>query len=446
MSKTDEADDTARLHGDDLENVLGPQVAALIKKISIRAIAQDKPLFLVGGVVRDLLLGNQNLDLDFVTEGDAIDFAKQLVARFEGSLQVHKRFGTAKWTLDQTAAHNLSLPFAEIPHQIDFAIARSEEYAFSTALPTVSTADIERDLLRRDFTVNTLALQLSPKAQSGRLLDLCDGARDIRDRLIRVLHDRSFVDDPTRILRAMRYSLRLQFVIESHTAELMRVALPMLGRVSGQRLRNEIDLILREPDPAAVLQRLQDIGALEKFHPSLSVSPLLPELFARLRALNPPWRTGTKDRQALHWTMLFIGIPVAEALSIAERLVLRKTMMQSIAASAKLFDGLDILKDAETRPSKIAQRLDDMPDQTLHLGWLLLADVPDAQETFSTYVTIWRDQRPTINGHDLKAMGLTPGPLYKRILEKLRFAWIDGDVQTLEEERDLLNQLLAAFD
>ena len=446
MSNTDESDDTATLHGDDLENVLGPPVAALIAKISIRAIAQDRPLFLVGGVVRDLLLGKQNLDLDFVTEGNAIDFARQLVARFGGSIQAHRSFGTAKWTLDQAAAQSLSIPFDEIPHQIDFAIARSEKYAYSAALPGVTPADIEQDLLRRDFSINTLALQLSPKAQYGRLLDVCGGAKDIRDRLIRVLHDRSFVDDPTRILRAARYAIRLQFAIESHTSELMRAALPLLGRVSGQRLRNEIDLILREPDPAAIMLSLQSIRALKIIHPSFRLSPLLPELIARLHELNPPWRTDTIDQQALKWNMLLIGFPLADALSIAERLALRKKMMQSIAASATLFECLDSLKDPETRPSGMAQLLDDMPDQVLTLGWLLLADAPDAQKKFSKYVTTWRDQRPTINGHDLKTMGITPGPQYKRVLERLRFAWIDGDLRSVEEEQALLHQLLAACD
>ena len=191
--------------------ILGAASARLIDLIAAQAQARNIELFLVGGVVRDLLLKRPNHDLDFVLVSDAIAFAEALAAQYGGALQTHKPFGTASWRLDAAMIARLGLPGDDLPGHIDFARARAETYASPAALPTVTPSGIERDLWRRDFSLNTLALQLSPASAAGKLLDVCGGLKDLERKRVRVLHDESFIDDPTRILRALRFARRYDF-------------------------------------------------------------------------------------------------------------------------------------------------------------------------------------------------------------------------------------------
>ena len=353
-------------------------------------------------------------------------------------------FSTAKWTLDDAAAERLSLALDQIPAHLDFATARKETYAHPTALPAVAPGDIKQDLLRRDFTINALALQLSPPINGGRLIDVSGGIDDLENGLIRVLHAGSFVDDPTRILRAQRYALRYGFEVEAQTAAWMQEALPFLGRVTGQRLRNEIDLILREAEAGQILLRLQELGALRHIHRAFAVSAQLPELFARCDKRRPPWMTDAPDRHKLRWNMLLASIDPADARGVCERLALTKALTQAITASATLASHIGLLDDPDLRPSRITQLLDNLPDAALQAGWLLAAEKPQASANLSAYASDWRHQRATISGDDLKAMDIEPGPLYRLILDQLRFAWIDREILSVEDEGALLQDLLAA--
>ncbi|MCY3978011.1 MAG: hypothetical protein OXG23_07915 [Chloroflexi bacterium] len=424
----------------EIKRLLGEQAASLIDHIAQGAQERDLPLYLAGGVVRDLIMGQRNvsIDLDFVVEGDAISFAMSLAIKSGGSVQEYEPFGTATWTLDSSAG--------ETPAHVDFACARSETYSHPAALPTVSPSDMQRDLLRRDFSVNALAIQLSPRERSGILLDRCGGGDDLKLGLIRALHQNSFVDDPTRILRAARYASRLDFVIEATTEEWMRAALSLLGRVSGQRLQNEIDLILREGRAGEVLLRLQKMGALAKIHPAFRVSSQLPELLERCNELRPPWPSNDINRQALRWIALFTEIDADEARSVCERLALRNKLTHSIVASARLAERISRLEDRSLRPSQVTKILDDFADTSLQAAWLLSVERPYAQDLIAAYATEWRQRRATTTGNDLKARGIAPGPHYRRILDRLRFAWIDGDARSVEEERQLLQKLLEDLD
>ena len=435
-------DDAPSFPLSEIKKVLGEQIATLIEYVAVRAQGANRPLFLAGGVVRDLLLGRRTLDLDFVVEGDAIGFARSLAKEFGGSVQAHKPFGTAKWTLDVTVTQKLSLAHDQIPPHLDFATARSETYAHPTALPSVSPSDIERDLLRRDFSINALAIQLSPVEKAGDLLEACGGRDDLKRGLIRALHPNSFADDPTRILRAARYGLRLDFEVEAQTAMWMLAALPLLGRVSGQRVRNEIDLILCERCAGEMMLRLQELGALAQIHPAFCVSSRLPSLIARCNERTPPWTTEHIDRQTLRWIMLFADIGADEAKSLCEHLALTKALTSSITASTRLAEHISLLEDAALRPSQITKLLDEYMEPALEAAWLWSADGSVAQARIATYASDWRQQRSSITGHELKAMGLIPGPRYRRILERLRFAWIDGEVGTVEAEQLLLQRLL----
>ena len=320
----------------DFERFLGGAGAKLIELISYMARKKNLALYVAGGFVRDLLLNQRTLDLDFVLEGDAINFARSLAKSFGGRAHSHQQFGTAKWILDDRVAYSLSLILDALPASVDFVTARSETYAFPTALPAVSPADIECDLRRRDFSVNALAIQLSPLEAPWPLVDVCDGIDDLNRGLIRALHEQSFVDDPTRILRALRYAERLGFELEADTAEWMDKALPHLSRTTGQRLRNEIDLILHETKAGETMLRLQELGVLMNIHSAFRISPQLPELFKRRRTLLPPWSSAVGEMQTPCWIALMTGINSVEVQSLCERLALTNKLKEAITASARL--------------------------------------------------------------------------------------------------------------
>jgi tRNA nucleotidyltransferase (CCA-adding enzyme) len=444
MSNPGGVDESPRFSLRLIAPILGENVASLIEVIATQAQESGLPLYLAGGVVRDLMLGQQNLDLDFVIEGDAIGFATSMARSFGGSVQEHKPFGTAKWMLDGAAADKLSLVADDIPPQVDFASARSETYAHPAALPTVSPSDMRSDLQRRDFSVNALAIQLSPAEQSGAVLDGSGGCEDLKLGLICALHENSFVDDPTRILRAARYALRLDFDLEQNTAQWMRAALPLLARVSGKRLQNELSLILREGRAGEMLLWLQDLGALAQIQPAFRVSSRLPALIARCNEARPPWQSAELNRQALRWIAIFTSIHADAARSLCERLALRNSLTESILAIARLAVTLCKLDDRLRRPSQLAAILDELPETALQAAWLLCADKPQTQEWIAAYASDWRRRAPATSGNELKAMGIAAGPQYRRILDRLRRAWIDGEVRTVEEEQALLRQVLDA--
>ena len=428
------------------QQILGEQGARLIDRISYLARKKNLALYLAGGVARDLLLRRPTLDFDFVVEGDAIDFARTLAKSLGGRVEFHKSFGTAKWFLDESVTYSLAPMRDELPASVDFVTARSETYAHPAALPSVMPSDIESDLRRRDFSVNALAIQLSPITRLGILIDVCGGKEDLEQGLIRAIHDQSFVDDPTRILRALRYAERLGFDLESNTAQWMQAALPYLGRMSGQRLSNQVDLILRERRAGETMLRLQELGALVNIHPAFRISPRLPDLIARCKRLKPSWSTANVERQTLRWIMLTVEISSAEARALCERLALTNRLTEAITASASLCEQNHRLSDPAIRPSRVTQILDGFPEAALQAGWLLAAEKPAVQERIAAYASDWRQRRPTTSGNDLKALGLAPGPRYRRLLDRLRYAWIDGEVSSAQEEAALLRQLLDSED
>ncbi len=442
MSSAGKADASPLAILGDIERVFGPAVAELTRIIASQAQDRSLRLYLVGGMVRDLRLGRGKPDLDFALEADAIGFAREMARRFGGRIASYQGFGTATWILDERAADQLRLPYAEIPYRIDFVRARSESYAYPAALPTVRPGQIEDDLRRRDFTINALALQLSPKPRGAGLIDISGGIDDLQAGLVRALHDRSFVDDPTRIFRAIRFAVRLGFTIEEGTERWLRSALPFVGRLSGARLRNEIDLILREERAGDMLLRLGGIGALEAIHPAFRISEELPALLARSKAQKPPWKIDTNDAGALKWSLMLHNVGAGNASALCERLHLSKAAAASVVECVKLIAVGGALKAPEARPSQLSRLLAVAPESAVQAAWLLCIDEPLARERLANYMLRWRYQGASITGKELKAMGLKPGPSYRRILGRLRDAWIDGEIRNQSDERVLLECLL----
>ncbi len=424
---------------DDIAAVLGDTVASLIEVIATHAQSAGVSLYMVGGVVRDLLLGRSNLDVDFVVEGDAIALADALQAQYGGSVSSFRPFGTAKWTLSAEVARAMGIHDDRLPATVDFATARNEFYEHPTALPTVYSGSIKLDLARRDFTINTLAVQLSPALAFGRILDYFGGVADLRAGRIAVLHNLSFVDDPTRMLRAVRFEHRLGFALETRTAELMHTALPMLRRITGERVRNELNLLLREPAPEAGLLLLQARGLLSAIHPQLQFSEA--SGFAAARETAPPWPLPDASLTDIYWHLIGIGIPQAQLPAVNERLLMPHGLASSIQEAARLAQSDTQLDKPDARPSHIDALLKDVPDVALYAVWLAKPQ-PFVRDHILRYVSVWRDVRPYADGNALKARGLKPGPCYTRILQRLRVAWLDGEVTDDGGEKRLLAALV----
>lgn len=431
---TSPAPEAQQIMPEQIGDVLGDPAARLIEQIAEYAQERGVNLYMVGGVVRDLLLRRRNLDLDFVVEGDAIQFASGLIERFGGRVSSFRPFGTAKWRLrDGDDIHGTLGDPLELPDHVDFATARSEFYEYPTALPTVYSGSIKLDLGRRDFTINTLAVQLSPV--SGRILDFYGGVNDLSAGRIRALHTLSFVDDPTRVLRAVRFERRLGFSLEPRTAELIQTALPMLRRITGERIRNELTLLLKERDPELSFLLLQQRGILEAIHPAFRVSDAIVPRLNRARAAEPFQTMRPFDMTDLLWVLLLVDVP--QLPDVLERLLFSGTISDGVSEVVKLMQH----PISESKPSRAAARLDGFSEVALFAAWIITED-PLARETIQRYVESWRHVRPKTDGHTLHRLGVKPGPRYGAILARLRAARLDGVITTDEQERDLLKELL----
>ena len=425
-----------------ISEALGESAVRLIATIVEHAHAENVEIYLVGGVVRDMVLERRNLDLDFVLAGDAIAFADKLAQVYGGKTERHIAFGTAKWKLDSAAFYNLSLGSGAIPAQVDFATARTEAYRAPAALPAVEPASIAGDLRRRDFTINALALRIEAGSCAWELLDPGNGNSDILGKKIRVLHDRSFIDDPTRIFRAYRFASRFTFTIESGTAAILREAIPVIQRLSGERIRHELDLILREAYPERIIADLSALDIFAQIHHSFRINRRSAEQFRRLREHMPKLRGGSDDVARLGWHLLFSSIAESDALLICARLDLTRELSSSIAGFTRLLASVDWLGAPANKASAITRFLDGISDTALRAALICCIDDGAVKKRMALYREDWRHRRTTIDGKDLIRAGLTPGPIYREILDKLRSAWIDGEIETEDQERELFLKMV----
>ncbi|MAU00552.1 MAG: hypothetical protein CL608_25695 [Anaerolineaceae bacterium] len=439
--------------------ILPPVLWQMVLAISETADELDLPLYFVGGLVRDLLLGKSPTDLDMVVEGDAIKLGKMLAQRFGGEIRSHKRFGTAKWLLDEAvwtavlqrskevAKQEWSEPAETVPElvegTIDFVTARTEFYTEPTALPEVAHGSIKLDLHRRDFAINTLAVRLDG-AFLGQLLDFYGGQQDLEEGVIRVLHSLSFVDDPTRILRAVRLEQRLNFHIEPRTLELIEDALPLLDRVSGARIRHEIELTLQESDPTAALSRLAELDVLNHIYEGLVWLPETAVFFQRVPQFwqEPPWVDWLADETPLftYFALWLAALPQVDQRGAMKRLRVRKATKTDVLSCGRLRREWVTLS-ANLKPSEVVKLMRPFPVRVLLVGRILLEGCPAAQ-LIERYLQEWRGVKTAVTGHDLREMGLKSGPQYGILLDKLLAARLDGEVTSEAEERALLNQLL----
>lgn len=389
-------------------------------------------VYAVGGFIRDLLLGIPNLDVDLVVEGDGIRFAKALARRYQARVTTHDRFGTATVTLADGQT-------------IDVATARTESYEAPGALPTVQRSSIKADLRRRDFTINTMAIRLNAD-HLGDLVDLHGGLRDLQNKTIRVLHGLSFIDDPTRVFRAIRFEQRLGFQLDQDAVVLMMEAVKMglVHRLSPSRLSAELLHVFSEREPVSTLARLADFNLLQFIHPQLKWTSGLARL---LKAVEKAvaWHAGLSPGPlASPWVVygmaLMDQLPQPAVQETLARFTFPRRETQAMLWTSQ--ESIPLLRtlDRTVKPSETFRTLRNLPDETL-LFLMAKTRSKRAKQKIVAMFTTYRRMNPVLNGTDLKTMGLKPGPLYNRILDRLLDARLDGTVETETDERRLVHQL-----
>ena len=406
-----------------IEKHLPAELATFTQRAGEIAARQGQELYLVGGVVRDLLLEQTNLDLDLVVEGNAIELAQPLAELNQGEIITHPRFNTAKLQWNKWS--------------IDLTTARSETYANPGALPTIKPSSITDDLFRRDFTVNAMAMYLNP-GRYGKLLDLYGGNEDLKLKLIRVLHEKSFTDDATRVWRALRYEQRLNFQMERATRQLLKRDIPMLDTISADRIRYEIECILRERYPERILHRAEELRVLVKLHPSLKGNGWLAEKFEQARRLNSP----DSPSVGLYLALLAYRLSNEDNENLISRLRLSKSITQILRDAISLKAKLQSLANPELAPSRIYYLLYgySLPAITANS---LAGDSPVARQHIHLFLNKLRYVKPVLTGNDLKRMGVTPGPDIGLILRQIHEARLDGKITTKQDEESLVNTWLA---
>lgn len=375
-------------------------------------------LYLVGGPVRDLFLGAKSLDLDLAVEGDALTVAGGVAAATGGRVVAHPRFGTAS--------------VRGAGFRVDLASARGETYERPGALPRVEPAAIEDDLARRDFTINAMAVRLTEPA--GELLDPFGGAADLEAKKIRVLHDRSFQDDATRMLRAARYAARLGFEIDAGTQRLIRRDLSYLDTVSGARLRQELVLTFREQRSIEAVVLLQRLGILAAVHPSLALDD----------TVVLPWREAVAgerlaDVAELGFCLLCRCEREADADSVSRRLHLTGAIEGALRDFVRARDAFAKLAPSGAPPSLVVETLEPLRPAAVWAAGIVEGGA--AKTMAESFLRHWRRVRPILRGDDLLALGVAPGPEVGRAMRQLRAAKLDGRVEGRRQEEEFVRRL-----
>jgi tRNA nucleotidyltransferase (CCA-adding enzyme) len=382
-------------------------------------------VYLVGGTVRDILLGEPNFDVDIAVEGDAIGLARSVADALGGRVRAHSKFGTAVVVYGDD-------------ERIDVVTARTEFYDAPAALPSVEHATIREDLFRRDFTINAMAVSLKGE-DFGRLVDPFHGRRDLEAKTIRVLHNLSFIDDPTRIFRAIRYESRYGFRMDEHSQRLARgtIEMGLVGDLSSARLRDELFALLEEGDAGASILRLAELGAGGAIHPHLAADEEAVELLERLRELNERYRTGIPAWR-LAFETLARRMPPDEIYDWLQRLKVQRRDAERIAWAVTVGPRLvERLRGDTPEPAEIVALAEPYaPDAPLFA--LALADPKPLHEYFKRL----RDVRLEVSGADLAKLGVGESPQVGEILAELRRRKLNGQLDGRESELAAARELI----
>ncbi len=414
-----------------ISNLMAEQLPRRVNELLREAgrVASDHQYraYAVGGFIRDLMLRRPNLDIDIVVEGDGIEFAKAFALGYGARVRSYKKFGTAVVIFPDD-------------FKIDVATARLEYYEYPAALPTVELSSLKLDLYRRDFTINTLAVELNP-GRLGQLIDYFGAQRDFKDKAIRVLHNYSFVEDPTRVLRAIRYEQRLGFRIGKHTSNLIVNAAKMnlLVQLSGRRLTNELKLILTEEDPAPAVRRMNAYNLMPYLHPDIIYDPAMERLLEEIRSVLAWYDLSFIGNGCQRWLVYLLAL--ADSLSSTQLEEFSSRMEFPPRLHTWLLEGREkalgvgheFYRRTNLKPSEIYHLL-----EVLDSEWLLFLMAKTRQQETRRLISLYfrnlKEVRPKLGGRDLKDMGITPGPIYRKILDRLQDGRLNGEFSSREDE------------
>lgn len=394
-------------------------------------------VYLVGGSVRDLLMRIPSPDIDLVVEGDGIKFAYELASRIKGKVVPHARFATAK-IQKEIQANGKTTSF-----YIDIATARTEYYEAPATLPKVETSSIKKDLYRRDFTINALAVKLNKK-EFGILIDFFGGQRDIKDKKIRILHNLSFVEDPTRAIRAVRFAEKLGFRISKHTENLIKLAVKMniFEKLKGPRLYEEILLLFRETLPYNSIKKLREYGLLKVLHPSLEDKDLERVLFKAyetVQAFKLLFLKETVNYEFVYLMAILWNLKETEREEFFRRIFapehIKNKLMEELRVCQSMLKSL-----TSEDPVEVYFLLKPLSLEVLAVMMIFARD--SQRRAISYYLTKLKDIKPQITGHDLKKIGIEPGPLYREIFEAVLREKIRGKLLSKDEELDFVKKYI----
>jgi len=436
LSATDETKKRKTLLAQ-INRKMPPHLKKMVLQVSQQARQENEKVYLVGGTIRDLLIDYPPAnDLDLVIMGDGIEFAKKLHKLLGGEIRIHHHFGTA------------SLQF-ENSIRLDMVTARKEFYNSPAAIPQVEKSSLKNDLFRRDFTINTMACSLNVE-NFGELIDYYNGQQDLENRIIKVLYKLSFVDDPLRILRAVRFEQRYEFSIGSESLDLIEKALEkkVFDKLSRQRLNQEMKLIYEEPDPLKSLQRFSELGLFKYLYPYVNAGK---ELWVRLERLgetynwaaNKEWHK-KPDKELVYLCGMVYDLNSTDRSAIIRKLNLSRDKSTIInQACDEMPLSLKVISESDLTPSTIVGALEKLPLEAILLMHVI-AEQKVVREHIKIYIENLRHVNPKINGGDLKKMGVQPGPKYAELINSLKKAMLDGEVRTPQEELDYVYAYLEA--
>lgn len=422
-----------------MHKVLSRRSVNILHDLGRVADRLDLPVYAVGGFVRDLLLGSQNVDVDVTVDGDGILFAETFAAEFGCRVKSHEKFGTAVIVFPDG-------------FKIDVASTRLEYYVSPGALPTVERSSLKMDLYRRDFTVNTLAISLNGN-DFGRLIDFFGAYRDLQGRVIRVLHNLSFVEDPTRVFRAIRFEQRLNFKIAKHTEDLIKNAVKMefLEKLGGRRLLSELVQILKEKEPLKGVGRMASLGLLRFIHPVIELTPAMQEELEEVRYVVNWFDLLYLERPYERWAVYFLTLcePLGDDQfwSTCTRLAVGEHYKERLVEMRRL--GEDMVASMESRVvrqeklenSEIYFMLRGLPVEIL-LHQMAKSRSPEVKRCVSLYFTKLHGVRTQVTGDDLRELGVKPGPMYRELLDAILSARLNGVVSSREDELRLAKELI----
>ncbi len=422
-----------------LTATLSKDMLTLLKTIGEIGEDCDYTTFVVGGFVRDLLLGVASFDIDIVVEGDGCHFAKQLAHHFQGTVRTHDKFNTGVVTLPDGL-------------KIDVATARLEYYEHPAALPKVESSSIKLDLFRRDFTINAMAIHLNPH-HFGILVDFFNSQNDLKDHAIRILHNLSFVEDPTRIFRAIRFEQRFNFELGKHTEKQVKnsVAKNLFNANMGHRFYHEISHILMEQDPLPALQRLAHFKLLPFLHDKLKLNKRVLEILAEAKQAISWFELLYTEQKCTMWMVYMLALTsklktsifkeLCHNLGVPERIII--TLIEQRVSGDQAIRKLD--KTTKLMPSHIYFALHTLQPEGI-LYTMAGCRNKTSRQAVSTFVTTLSSITTHLRGDDLRELGYVPSPLFKTMLQTLLTRTLDGTCKSKEDEIRLLAELFPLLD